>query len=57
MTLFYSSFFVMIAATLQMLQSKREYSHFRVWSQLFLSYDRVGHLNTEDPEYIYIKKV
>lgn len=57
MAVFHGSFLTMVVSTLQMLQTKREYSHFRVWSQLFLSYDRDGHLNTEDPEFVYIKKV
>jgi len=57
MTVFHCSFFAMMISTLQMLQAKKEYRHFRVWSQLFLKYDRDGHLNTEDPEYIYVQKV
>lgn len=57
LVLFHGSFLVMVISTLHMLQTKREFSRFRVWSQLFLSYDREGNLNTEDPEYDYIKKV
>lgn len=56
MCIYYVSFFFMVTSTLQMLQSQREYNHFRVWSQLFLSYDRDGNLNTGDAEYEYCKK-
>ena len=55
MFVYYFSFLVMVISTLQMLQSKKEYSNFRVWSRLFLSYDRDGNLNTNDAEFEYCK--
>lgn len=54
--IYYSSFFFMIVSTLQMLQTQREYSDFRVWSRLFLRYDRDGNLNTDDAEFEFCKK-
>nr|XP_003708577.1 PREDICTED: wolframin isoform X1 [Megachile rotundata] len=50
MALYYLSFIVMVIATFQMLQRKREFNHFRVWSGLFLSYSG-GNLNPEEAEY------
>ncbi|CAK9807554.1 wfs1 [Anthophora quadrimaculata] len=50
MALYYLSFVVMVIATFQMLQRKREFNHFRVWSGLFLSYSG-GNLNPEEAEY------
>lgn len=50
MALYYLSFVVMVVATFQMLQRKREFSNFRVWSGLFLSYSG-GNLNPEEAEY------
>ncbi|KAF4533150.1 hypothetical protein B566_EDAN001692 [Ephemera danica] len=38
MMLFYISFGFMVISTMEMLQKEREFRHFRVWSQLFLSY-------------------
>lgn len=56
MFVYFFSFLAMVISTLQMLQSKKEYSNFRVWSRLFLSYDRDGNLNTNDAEFEYCKK-
>ncbi|XP_015585382.1 wolframin isoform X2 [Cephus cinctus] len=50
MALYYLSFVVMVIATFQMLQRKRELSDFRVWSGLFLSYSG-GNLNPDEAEY------
>lgn len=50
MALYYLSFVVMVIATFQMLQRKREFRNFRVWSGLFLSYSG-GNLNPEEAEY------
>ncbi|XP_078039773.1 wolframin ER transmembrane glycoprotein wfs1 [Augochlora pura] len=50
MALYYLSFIVMVIATFQMLQRKREFNQFRVWSGLFLSYSG-GNLNPEEAEY------
>ncbi|KAK6618673.1 hypothetical protein RUM43_013064 [Polyplax serrata] len=36
--------------------TQREYSDFRVWSRLFLRYDRDGNLNTDDAEFEFCKK-
>ncbi|XP_058797914.1 wolframin [Phymastichus coffea] len=51
---YYLSFIVMILATFQILQSKRELSELRVWSQLFLSYSG-GSLNPEEAEYQFCR--
>mgnify|MGYP002715711242 CR=1 FL=1 len=56
MCIYYISFFYMVVSTLQMLQSQKEYADFRVWSRLFLRYDRDGNLNTDDPEFEFCKK-
>ncbi|KAL0277412.1 UNVERIFIED_CONTAM: hypothetical protein PYX00_004703 [Menopon gallinae] len=56
MFIYYCSFFAMIFTTFQMLHAKKEYSNFRVWSRLFLRYDRDGNLNTDDAEFEYCKK-
>lgn len=56
MCVYYTSFFFMIVSTLQMLQSQKEYTDFRVWSRLFLIYDRDGNLNTDDAEFEFCKK-
>lgn len=55
MALYYLSFIVMVIATFQMLQRKREFNHFRIWSGLFLSYSG-GNLNPEEAEYQYCRK-
>ncbi|XP_076631079.1 wolframin ER transmembrane glycoprotein wfs1 [Colletes latitarsis] len=52
MALYYLSFVVMVIATFQILQRKREFNNFRVWSGLFLSYSG-GNLNPEEAEYQY----
>lgn len=54
MTLYYLSFVVMVVATFQMLQRKRELTDFRIWSGLFLSYSG-GNLNPEEAEYQYCR--
>ncbi|XP_046592565.1 wolframin isoform X1 [Neodiprion lecontei] len=54
MTLYYLSFVVMVVATFQMLQTKRELTDFRIWSGLFLSYSG-GNLNPEEAEYQYCR--
>ncbi|KAJ8686766.1 hypothetical protein QAD02_022560 [Eretmocerus hayati] len=53
--LYYVSFTVMVLASFQILQRRRELSNLRVWSQLFLSYS-AGGLNPEEAEYQYCKK-
>lgn len=55
MTLYYISFCVMVVSTFQMLHRRREFSDFRVWSQLFLSYSG-GNVNPEEAEYQYCSK-
>ncbi|XP_054001447.1 wolframin [Hylaeus anthracinus] len=52
MALYYLSFVMMVISTFQMLQRKREFNNFRVWSGLFLSYSG-GNLNPEEAEYQY----
>ncbi|XP_043265521.1 wolframin [Colletes gigas] len=52
LALYYLSFVVMVIATFQILQRKREFNNFRVWSGLFLSYSS-GNLNPEEAEYQY----
>lgn len=54
MGLYYFSFLVMVIATFQMLQSKRELSEFRAWSGLFLSYSG-GNLNAQEAEYQFCR--
>lgn len=54
MALYYLSFIVMVVATFQMLQRKREFNDFRVWSGLFLSYSG-GNLNPEEAEYQFCR--
>lgn len=51
---YYLSFVVMILATFQILQRKRELSDLRIWSRLFLSYSG-GSLNPEEAEYQYCR--
>lgn len=50
MALYYLSFIIMVIATFQMLQRKREFNNFRVWSSLFLNYSG-GNLNPDEAEY------
>ncbi|XP_017892597.1 wolframin [Ceratina calcarata] len=52
MALYYLSFIVMVVATFQLLQRKREFNNFRVWSGLFLNYSG-GNLNPEEAEFQY----
>ena len=54
LALYYLSFVVMIIATFQILQRKRELSDLRVWSRLFLSYSG-GSLNPEEAEYQFCR--
>ncbi|KYN39509.1 Wolframin, partial [Trachymyrmex septentrionalis] len=54
MALYYLSFVIMVVATFQMLQRKREFNNFRVWSGLFLSYSG-GNLNPEEAEYQFCR--
>ncbi|XP_011496905.1 PREDICTED: wolframin [Ceratosolen solmsi marchali] len=54
LTLYYLSYIVMIMATFQVLQRKRELTDLRVWSRLFLSYS-TGSLNPEEAEYQYCR--
>jgi len=54
MAFYYVSFIVMVVATFQMLQWKREFNDFRVWSGLFLSYSG-GNLNPEEAEYQFCR--
>lgn len=51
---YYLSFVVMIVATFQILQRKRELSDLRVWSRLFLSYS-TGGLNPDEAEYQFCR--
>lgn len=54
MLLYYVTFVFMVVTTFQMLQNKRDYSDFRVWSGLFISYSG-GSLNAEEAEYQFIR--
>jgi wolfamin len=54
LALYYLSFVVMIIATFQILQRKRELTDLRVWSRLFLSYS-TGSLNPEEAEYQFCR--
>ncbi|XP_023029116.2 wolframin ER transmembrane glycoprotein wfs1 [Leptinotarsa decemlineata] len=54
MLVYYTSFFVMVCATFQMLQNQREFIDFRLWSGLFLCYSG-GSLNAEETEHQYIR--
>lgn len=51
---YFVSLFVMIITTFQMLQNKRDFTDFRMWSGLFICYSG-GSLNSEQAEYQYIK--
>ncbi|XP_050594542.1 wolframin [Bombus affinis] len=55
MAVYYLSFIVMVVATFQMLQRKREFNNFRIWSRLFLSYSG-GNLNPDEAEYQFCCK-
>ncbi|XP_020284391.1 wolframin isoform X2 [Pseudomyrmex gracilis] len=52
--LYYLSFVVMVVATFQVLQRKREFNNFRMWSGLFLCYSG-GNLNPEEAEYQFCR--
>ena len=54
MALYYVSFCVMVVSTFQMLYKRCEFSEFRVWSRLFISYSG-GSLNPEEAEYQYCR--
>ncbi|XP_068899553.1 wolframin isoform X2 [Tenebrio molitor] len=54
MVFFYVSFVVMVIVTFHMLQMKREFHDFRLWSGLFICYSG-GDLNPEEAEFQYIR--
>lgn len=54
MLVYYVSFGAMVVFTFQMLQAKRDYGDFRVWSGLFITYSG-GELNTEEVEFQFIR--
>lgn len=54
MAIYYLSFIIMVVATFQMLQCKREFHDFRNWSGLFISYSG-GNLNADEAEYQYCR--
>ncbi|XP_063922016.1 wolframin isoform X1 [Zophobas morio] len=54
LALYYISFIVMVVVTFQMLQVKREFHDFRLWSGLFICYSG-GDLNPEDAEFLYVR--
>ncbi|XP_015126304.1 wolframin [Diachasma alloeum] len=54
MVIYYLSFIIMVVATFQMLQSKREFHDFRNWSGLFISYSG-GNLNADEAEYQFCR--
>lgn len=54
LALYYLSFVVMVIASFQMLQKKRELIDFRAWSGLFLSYSG-DNLNAEEAEYQFCR--
>lgn len=51
---YYISFIVLIISTCQMIQAKKEFLDFRLWSGLFICYSG-GSLNSEQAEYQYIR--
>ncbi|XP_025834504.1 wolframin [Agrilus planipennis] len=53
MAVFYVSFIFMALTTFQMLQVKRDYSDYRVWTRLFLTYSG-GSLNSNRVEFQFI---
>lgn len=56
LALYYLSFIVMVLATFQVLQRKRELNELRVWSRLFLSYSGGSPtVNPEEAEYQFYK--
>lgn len=54
MVVYYISFAVMVITTFQMLQGRRDYQDFRVWSGLFITYSG-GSLNTQEAEFQFIR--
>ncbi|KRT79249.1 hypothetical protein AMK59_8674 [Oryctes borbonicus] len=54
LVLYYVTFFIMVLTTFQVLQTKREYYDFRVWSGLFITYSG-GSMNVEEAEFQYIR--
>lgn len=54
MILYYVTFGVMVITTFQMLQAKRDYQDFRVWSRLFITYSGGG-LNGQEAEFQFIR--
>lgn len=54
MLVYYITFIVLIITTFQMLQSKRDFLDFRVWSGLFISYSG-GSLNANEAEFQFIR--
>lgn len=54
MVVYYVTFVVMIITTFQMLQAKRDYQDFRVWSGLFITYSG-GSLNAQEAEFQFIR--
>lgn len=50
---FYISLIVMVVSSFKMLKSKHEFTDFRIWSGLFLSYDE--HVNADDSESLYLR--
>lgn len=54
MVVYYITFVIMIVATFQMLQTRRDYQDFRVWSGLFITYAG-GSLNTQEAEFQFIR--
>ncbi|XP_011296955.1 wolframin [Fopius arisanus] len=54
MVIYYLSFIIMVVATFQMLQCKREFHDFRNWSGLFISYSG-GNLNADEAEYQFCR--
>ncbi|GJQ87355.1 putative negative regulation of ATF6-mediated unfolded protein response [Trypoxylus dichotomus] len=54
LVLYYVTFFAMVLTTFQILQTKREFYDFRVWSGLFITYSG-GSMNAEEAEFQYIR--
>lgn len=54
MVAYYVTFCVMVITTFQMLQMKRDFLDFRVWSNLFITYSG-GSLNTSETEYQFVR--
>lgn len=54
LVLYYVTFFIMVLTTFQILQTKREFYDFRVWSGLFITYSG-GSMNAEEAEYQFIR--